>query len=98
MISLKNKLGAWNLKAPIAFKTALDQEQLGAFIIFAIPSLLTQNDLVSLFYYSKKNPEVSHDLEGNYGELSTVSQDHSGFTETCDFNPNPDRYHCHLPF
>lgn len=25
--------GAWNLKAPIAFKTVLDQEQLGAFIV-----------------------------------------------------------------
>lgn len=54
----KIKLGAWNLKAPIAFKMVLDQEQLGTFIVFAMPSLLMQNDLVSLLCYSKKNPEV----------------------------------------
>lgn len=53
---IKNQItcSAWNLKAPIAFKTVLDQEQLGTFIVFAMPSLLVQNDLVSLFYYSKK--------------------------------------------
>lgn len=57
---IKNQIrcGAWNLKAPIAFKTVLDQQQLGAFIVFAMPSLLKQNGLVSLFYYSKKTPEV----------------------------------------
>ena len=58
VMSLKIRLGAWNLKAPIAFKTVLDQEQLGAFIVFAMPSFFMQNDLVSLFYYSKKTPEV----------------------------------------
>lgn len=41
---IKNQItcSAWNLKAPIALA------------FFAMPSLLVQNDLVSLFYYSKK--------------------------------------------